>query len=583
MKKEFLKYAKRGWRVIPVEARGKKPLIKDWPNTATTDESVINRWLTQWPEANVGILMGEGSGVFALDIDVRNNGDITLEGLETKFGKLPNTLTSNTGGGGKHLIFKYPDNATVRSTKIPTGIDVQSNGKFIVAPASIHESGKSYEWVDFNTPIAKAPDWLVELINKPNDIVVPSNREKQGNRQILIGERNSTLTSSAGFMHHKGLSEESIRAALLAVNKTTCEPPLSEAEVNGIVTSIIKYDNSNTFTAPKEKRINLVKIGSLLSEPEEKISYVVDQILPFAGISLLGGKPKTGKTTLVRQLAMCVAQGVNFLDRSVTKGPVLYFALEEKKSEVIKHFRDMGAGVDDEIHIHVSGAMYETFDEMRNAIDEHKPKLVIIDPIFRFVNVKDGNDYNSMTRALDPLIQLARGSQSHIICIHHLSKGDRQGTDAILGSTAILGSVDTALILKRDNHGQRVIYSEQRYGSDLEESVLDFDTVTRMSKIGGSKEEADIKKVADSICDFMSQQTTALTEKDIDDNITAKKGHKVKALRNLVTEGKVNREGSGGKGDPYKYSCSLVYLISKEQEKDKTILTDMDNGGNNNE
>jgi RecA-family ATPase len=51
--------------------------------------------------------------------------------------------------------------------------------------------------------------------------------------------------------------------------------------------------------------------------------------------------------------------------------------------------------------------------------------LIIIDPLFRFVRVEDGNDYATMTAALEPLLVLARETGACVLLVHHLGKGDR--------------------------------------------------------------------------------------------------------------------------------------------------------------
>ncbi len=63
--------------------------------------------------------------------------------------------------------------------------------------------------------------------------------------------------------------------------------------------------------------------------------------------------------------------------------------------------------------------------------------------------------------------------------VHHNGKAERADpTDAILGSTAIFGAVDAALILKRTGR-YRTLQSSQRYGTDWTETTLEFDPVTR--------------------------------------------------------------------------------------------------------
>src|SRR5262249_24210103 len=158
---------------------------------------------------------------------------------------------------------------------------------------------------------------------------------------------------------------------------------------------------------------------------------------------------KAGKSTLARGLALAVAQGRPFLDRPTSQGTVLYLALEEKRAEVARHFRDMGATGEEEIDVFAASAPLDGIKLLRSAAEQSKPALIIVDPLFRLAHVKDGNDYVQVTQALQPILDLARETRAHVLCVHHLGKGERQGGEAILGSTAILSTVDTALLLKR--------------------------------------------------------------------------------------------------------------------------------------
>jgi len=83
-----------------------------------------------------------------------------------------------------------------------------------------------------------------------------------------------------------------------------------------------------------EAKLNLTSLAGLLKEPEEKVTWILDGILPAEGLSLMAGKPKAGKSTFARCLALAVAQGQPFMNRATVKGTVLYLALEEKRSEV---------------------------------------------------------------------------------------------------------------------------------------------------------------------------------------------------------------------------------------------------------
>ena len=90
---------------------------------------------------------------------------------------------------------------------------------------------------------------------------------------------------------------------------------------------------------------------------------------------------------------------------------------------------------------------------------------------------------------------LARETGAHVLCVHHAGKSEREGGDSILGSTAIFAAVDTALMMKRTER-YRTVSSVQRYGEDLPETVLRFDSATRMVSLGESKEQEEEKRIA---------------------------------------------------------------------------------------
>lgn len=302
----------------------------------------------------------------------------------------------------------------------------------------------------------------------------------------------------------------------------------------------------------EKSRLQLTKLGDLLDEPEEATSWLVEGLLATEGFSIVAAKPKVGKSTLARCLALTVARGEPFLGRATQKGPVVYLALEEKRSEVRRHFKAMG-GDDEEVYCHIASSPVDGLQQLEGVIRERKPVLVVIDPLFRFTRVQDGNDYSRMTQALEPLLALARETGAHILVTHHASKGGPKGGDGILGSTAIFGTVDTALFLTRSQEGVRTTSSTQRYGRDLEETLLLLDPETRMVFLGGTREEEEIEKITSAILDFLGTQPEGVAEEEIQCNVDGPKGVKVKALRKLLKKREVNRTGGGKKGDPYLY------------------------------
>jgi hypothetical protein len=58
---------------------------------------------------------------------------------------------------------------------------------------------------------------------------------------ILRGRRNTTLTSFAGSMRRRGMSQSAMKAALLVENRHRCHPQLPSAEVELIAASVARY------------------------------------------------------------------------------------------------------------------------------------------------------------------------------------------------------------------------------------------------------------------------------------------------------------------------------------------------------
>jgi hypothetical protein len=289
----------------------------------------------------------------------------------------------------------------------------------------------------------------------------------------------------------------------------------------------------------------------LLREPPEAVRWCVEGRLPAGGLSLLAGKPKAGKSTLARCLALAVARGAPWIGWATTAGPVLYLALEEKRAEVRAHFEAMGA-TDEDVRVLVAQAPEDGLLRLREAADRVRPTLIIVDPLFRFVRVRDANDYAELTRALEPLLALGRETGAHVLVVHHLGKGERTGGDAILGSTAIFGAVDSALLLRRAER-YRTLATIQRYGDDLDEITLALDPASRVVTAGPSRQEADQATAAAEILAFLATQGESVEEAAVHDAVESRRGTVVHVLRELVRAGQVVRSGAGRRGEPYRY------------------------------
>ncbi len=208
------------------ENPAKHPRFKGWQSAATTDLAQIGQWRRQYPHANWANAV-EG---LVLDNDPRNGGAESLIRLEHDHGALPLTWRSNTGGGGEHYYFSLPPGVTVRSGPLEgyPGLDIKTVNSLVIAPGSVHASGRRYEWAadahPDDIPRAEAPAWLVRLAARPRKVETAA----ASDAEPIIANRNVTLTSLAGKLRQDGLSQGAIEAALLVTNAERCQPPLPE-------------------------------------------------------------------------------------------------------------------------------------------------------------------------------------------------------------------------------------------------------------------------------------------------------------------------------------------------------------------
>jgi len=218
---------------------GKHPRLKGGFKAATTDQGSIRALWSKYPNANIGIATGRRSNLVVIDVDDRNKGAESLEALLGCTGRiLPPTRTALTGNG-LHYYFRAPAEE-LRSTSgaLGSGIDVRAEDGCVVAPPSLHPTGKKYEFVDSTAEIAELPRWLLFQLVKPQSDHHAGGRNTS---VILEGSRNISLTSEAGRLRDQGANKDEITAELLLLNENRCSPPLQEDEVQRIAASIASY------------------------------------------------------------------------------------------------------------------------------------------------------------------------------------------------------------------------------------------------------------------------------------------------------------------------------------------------------
>jgi predicted ATP-dependent serine protease len=266
---------------------------------------------------------------------------------------------------------------------------------------------------------------------------------------------------------------------------------------------------------------------------------------------------KTGKSTLVYRMVVCIAKGIDFLERKTEQGGVLILAVEEHPRDVERRLRRFGMTEIDPIYIHVGPVreQAEILNDIKNFIIEKKIVLVVIDSLSRFWNVQDENNNTEVIRQLSPLLEMARETNAAVLLVHHERKSGGDDGRSIRGGSALFGLVDQAIFLERrpgEVSNKRVLKTLGRYEESPPELIIEL--VGDDYNVLGTPEEFSETQAVERV-------KSVLTVEPMDVKTIAKEADTTeklarKALEILKESGKADRSGSGKKGDPYLY-CLL--------------------------
>lgn len=513
-----LKYAERGWAVFPLRARDKRPL----PNNilsfngeggfkvATTDITKIEKWWSDWPESNIGVATGKASGIVVLDIDSGKGGDESLLALVGEYGKLPHTVESLTGGGGRHILFAHPGIEIHNSSGlIGDGLDIRGDGGYIVVPPSIHPSGNIYQWelssLPSQTALAEMPAWLIEAATKK--AVKEYAEVNTGANIIPKGKRDSTLASMAGSMRRRGMGEQAILTALMVENQERCEPPLPKDDIERIAGSISRYDpadvplfpgNPNNIKKyePLDAYAGIVIFLDLMDNLEGRSipTYIPKLDEALGGLerqtlSVLAARPSMGKTTLGWQIARNVAaSGLKSLFFSLEMSTANLWAkascgacgcrwrdfrngtaTEEQRTMVVDKAIEM-------MHRYQSFLLTEdhvnTSETIWNTVDAYRPDLVLIDHI-RLVADRDDSEVKRLGEISKRAKDLAKALNCHVMLLAQLNRSvegrdnKRPQMSDLRDSGEIEENADTILMMYREDY-----YDDTKERSPISETEI---------------------------------------------------------------------------------------------------------------
>lgn len=294
------------------------------------------------------------------------------------------------------------------------------------------------------------------------------------------GNRNNLLASIAyrigGYVAAGRLDRVSVAAQLIGAADSWGESEKSAATIRRQLSEGAKEarvlhipETVDTSAIPKRREFNegprIRNAADLMQRHFPPTTWIIDGILP-AGVTILSGDPKVGKSYLSLQFAFAVATGCALWNgrRPEKRGRSLYLALEDNDRRMQKRIvgvkLDRGAPQAD-----MSAFDYATdwargaagVDEIREYLAANDDcRLVIIDTIAAWRDEDPGrksayaHDY-AVGQLLRPLCR--EFDLSIVLVTHNRKATSDDSMQKISGTQGLLGSVDNALILEKPSRG----------------------------------------------------------------------------------------------------------------------------------
>ncbi|MBZ9741011.1 MULTISPECIES: AAA family ATPase [unclassified Mesorhizobium] len=296
---------------------------------------------------------------------------------------------------------------------------------------------------------------------------------------------------------------------------------------------------------------------TLLGMEFAPIKYVIPGFVA-EGLTILGGRPKLGKSWLALDFGIAVASGGQSLGAECEEGDALYLALEDNKRRLQDRLRVVLPRIKRPNMARLSlqteapkigAGLIEALDAWRKSVPD--PRLIIVDTlaIVRPPKGKNQDSYAADYEALSPLQRFASEHRLAVVAVTHVRKAEAEDPlEMISGTNGLTGAADSILILNRTSDGPK-LYGR---GRDVEEveKALKFDA-GRWSVLGDVDE---VKRSGErrQILAALLGATQVMSPAEIATATGMKVGNVNVLLTKMVAAGEVTKAGYGAYYHPDK-------------------------------
>jgi hypothetical protein len=373
--------------------------------------------------------------------------------------------------------------------------------------------------------------------------------------------------------------------ALDVIRQTGLMPPDKtdlELEVHNIAAGVVQGYLDKYDTALVERQASYVMSfelhGTAIMANEEylKRDPVIAGLCYASAVSMITGGKHAGKSTLARWMAICVAKKIPFLEREVQQGQVLYLASEDETMAARQELLRLGWGPEDPIKfLSMSTVTIDQVAFLKSLTDyirDGEVKLIIMDMLFDFARITDEMSYAQTREALGTIQKVASAGNSHIVVVHHAPKHATFSDAAVtaLGSQGLAARVSPIILVRRHGPGvHSVVTTSVRdpRGQAIDEKRLTLKEDGSLTLGKAWKDWMQAEVFAPKVFDlFEAEPGQEMTRPDVQEALGISQQLASACLRQLHSEGKIVRSGSGKKGQPYRY-CIPLTEISPANEK----------------
>lgn len=289
-----------------------------------------------------------------------------------------------------------------------------------------------------------------------------------------------------------------------------------------------------------------VDLATFLGTPLEQATPILGQpgqvAIAAGGLTLLGGMPGLGKTTLIVDAAFHLASGIDWLGFKCSR-PLNVFFVENEGPKVLFQEK-LQAKLDvwphqlkGTIHIQVAAWGSFTFDqpdtqtETLNYLDQHHVDLVIGDPIgtLGMKGVGSPEDTRTFVRLLVPLGLM--NNRSFLFPVHFTKEPRREEIDQISGAWG--GHLDTLMILKQTTSKDelRLSFPKLRWWNTKPPAPLIIGKIYNTHTFELLREEGSLEHIETRLIDHFNSDSGWQTVREISSAIEARQVDVNKTLK----------------------------------------------------